>query len=698
MITPMSFGLNRVINLEDFQEPVVRDAIREIYARDAAESPEFPSGREHRKQWEIAMAALALEDGAVLRPDAEVLGIGAGSEATLFWLTNYVRRVWATDLYADPGSWVEVAPPTMLIDPGSAWNGTWNKRRLIVQHMDACELHYEDETFDGIFSSGSIEHFGSLERIGIAMDEAFRVLKRGGTASFSTEFLIEGDALAFEAHTVCFTPELLERVVVGTRDWLPTTRIEYRLSEATIATEIESSEYAAREARGESIHPHVALRVPPNLITSVHIALRKASRPNGSRLVTPGRAPIALAHDVAASAASTPNPGSRSMAAAAAADSSDTLMPVSVNQQRSNFKQLARRLARPVLSPVDGRVADINRRIDHVRATTERSLDAYSRSSSEATSYIGVELRRLHDRLAELEDQQAALVEQQAALLDQQAALLDQQAGLRDQLTGLEGKSFEEYYRARLGEADGMPLENLDESLAQVINYAGSDRGFYSQAGLWFNPPIAVALGAGAASAVHVTERIAEVPFALAALSRLERGARILDIGSADSTFPLSAASLGYEVTAIDPRRLGYSHPNLESHATLLEDWGTPSETFAAAFLISTIEHVGLGAYGERAYGSPEHGVGVDVALLDRVRELLAPDGLMILSTPYGSRELTAFERVYDDETLDKLLSNWHVLERQIVVRRDPHIWERDEKVVTGARGVVMLIASPKHS
>ena len=199
MITQMPFALNRVVNLEDFQEPVVRDAIREIYARESGESPEFPSGREHRKQWEVAMAALALEDGAVLRPDAEVLGIGAGSEATLFWLTNYVRRVWATDLYADPGEWVDTAPPTMLTNPGSAWDGPWNPRRLVVQHMDACELHYEDETFDGIFSSGSIEHFGSLERIGIAMDEAFRVLKRGGTASFSTEFLIDGDPLAFES-------------------------------------------------------------------------------------------------------------------------------------------------------------------------------------------------------------------------------------------------------------------------------------------------------------------------------------------------------------------------------------------------------------------------------------------------------------------------------------------------------------------
>jgi SAM-dependent methyltransferase len=657
MITPMPFALNRVANLEDFEEQVVADAIREIYVRQSEDSPEFPRGREHRKQWEVAMAALALEDGAVLRPDAEVLGIGAGSEATLFWLTNYVRRVWATDLYADPGSWVDAAPPRMLTNPGSAWDGPWNPRRLVVQHMDACELHYEDETFDGIFSSGSIEHFGSLERIGIAMDEAFRVLKRGGTASFSTEFLIDGDPLAFEEHTVCFTPELIERVLLGNREWLPVSDIEYRLSDATVATEIESSEYAAREARGESIYPHCALRVGPNLITSVHIALRKSARPNAGRIVTSRAAPISAAGSQQDVAAPTHGPKARARstrvrATAAFIDGFDTLRPVAGRPHASTAKRVAKRLARPVLVPVDGRVADINRRIDSVRE-----------ANTEASSYIGVELRRLHD-----------------------------------ELEGLREKALDEQYRMRLARVADLPLEELDAPLAHAINDATSYRGLYAQAGLWFNPPVAVVLSEGAASIVHVSERIVELPFAMAALTRLEAGARILDVGSAESTFPLSAASLGYKVTAVDPRPLAYSHPNLESHAALLEEWDAPSEPFAAAFLISTIEHVGLGAYGEHTYGSTEHGEGADLAALDRVRELIAPDGLLILTTPYGTRGLTELERIYDEASLNKLLAGWDVLERQIVARRDPVVWEQDETVAGGSRGVVMIIARPKHS
>jgi 2-polyprenyl-3-methyl-5-hydroxy-6-metoxy-1,4-benzoquinol methylase len=322
------------------------------------------------------------------------------------------------------------------------------------------------------------------------------------------------------------------------------------------------------------------------------------------------------------------------------------------------LKRAARRLAQPVLAPIDGRVADINRRVDF----QSTQVEAYARSSAETASYVGVELRRISEQLAVIEQ-----------------------------------RAFDDYYQGRLAQAARSPLEQLDGSLANAINAAMDHRGFYAQAGLWFNPPVAVDLTAGGAVAVNVTERIVEVPFAMSALSRLERGAQILDIGSAESTFPLSAASLGYKVTAIDLRPLGYSHPNLESHAIRLEDWNGASNRFAAAFLISTIEHVGLGAYGERQYGTADHGAGADVAFLDRVRGLLSSDGVMILTAPYGTRGITELERIYDEESLSTLLADWEVLERQIVVRRDALVWEPDEHVEPGAHGVVMLIASPRH-
>ena len=106
----MSLVLNRACNLEDFRDPVLNELIRGLFPRAAARWPDFPEQREDRKHWEIAMAVLALRRHGALRADAELLGIGAGTEPTLFWLTNHVHRVFATDRYLDAQAWEANAP------------------------------------------------------------------------------------------------------------------------------------------------------------------------------------------------------------------------------------------------------------------------------------------------------------------------------------------------------------------------------------------------------------------------------------------------------------------------------------------------------------------------------------------------------------------------------------------------------------
>jgi hypothetical protein len=111
------------------------------------------------------MAALPLSRGGMLRDDAEALGVGAGNEPTLFWLTNHVRRIFATDIYLNPDSWTESADVSMLVDPAVHWPFEWQPRRLVAQHMDGRGLRYEDESFDAIFSSSSLEHFGDRQDV-----------------------------------------------------------------------------------------------------------------------------------------------------------------------------------------------------------------------------------------------------------------------------------------------------------------------------------------------------------------------------------------------------------------------------------------------------------------------------------------------------------------------------------------------------
>jgi 2-polyprenyl-3-methyl-5-hydroxy-6-metoxy-1,4-benzoquinol methylase len=288
-------------------------------------------------------------------------------------------------------------------------------------------------------------------------------------------------------------------------------------------------------------------------------------------------------------------------------------------------------------------------------------------------SYVGVELHRLGESNAAF-----------STRFDQ----LDQLVLHATDVVG------EDSYRQRLARAHSQPLSELDGPLAWLLNLAAGHRGYAAQADLWFNPPIVVELGAGSASIAVINERIVELPFAFAALGRATPGGRILDIGGVESTFALSAASLGYKTTEIDLRSLPYTHPNLESHTGRFEDWEPPEERFDAIFLISTIEHVGIGAYGDAPYGG-NGSSGADRRLIERAGTLLAPGGFLVLTTPFGERSQDSLQRTYDDEALDALLKGWEVTHRTIVWHVDDVTWVTTDSPDSAGTGVAMLVASP---
>jgi hypothetical protein len=367
-----------------------------------------------------------------------------------------------------------------------------------------------------------------------------------------------------------------------------------------------------------------------------------------------------------------------------------------------SLKRLARRLARPALSPLDGRVADVNRRVAdidrrvadaqisvgsvgaEVNALTQKRA-AYATTATESNSYVGVEMRRFREALDEL-----------TVRLDEQA---EQTSALLDAIQSVGVRIDDARYVERLADAADAPLERIDGAVANLVNHAMGHRGFAAQAGLWFNPPVTVELGEGRAHLASVNERIVEVPFAMSALSRLPPSAKILDVGSAESTFALSAASLGFDVTAVDLHPLPYSHPNLRRIMGRFEDWDPGSERFDAAFLISTIEHFGLGAYGEATARAD-----ADRAALARIGRLLGTEGFVVLTAPYGTADVDELERTYDESGLTALLDGWTVTEKRTFWRTDSKTWvpgANDHERVPDAgckHGVVTLVATPNSS
>jgi SAM-dependent methyltransferase len=280
-----SLSYCKVCELEDFQDPELRELIRDVFEADREHfGRKFPEGTEYRKYWEVAMTARAFRDLGVLRDDARVLGVGAGHEATVYWLTRAVGQVVATDLYEADDAWSDTdSSADMLTDPGRYWDGEWNPDRLEVRHMNALELDFPDDSFDAVFSSSSIEHFGGFREIRRSIEEIYRVLRPGGVAALATEFKVQGAGHGWPG-VFLFDEAALRATVFDGLWWDPATPLGTRVSEGTLRAPVELQE-ALAEPRAQvqvwSQYPHIVLHQGPYLFTSVHVAMVKSSSPTG---------------------------------------------------------------------------------------------------------------------------------------------------------------------------------------------------------------------------------------------------------------------------------------------------------------------------------------------------------------------------------------------------------------------------------
>ena len=279
--------LSKLCEIEDFADPDVRRVIRSVFAHELQRfGPSFPDGVEYRKHWEVALAVRTFEAAGLLNRDTTFLGVGAGNEPTIFWLTNHARQVFATDLYLQHDEWDASAGTGMLVDPGRYWPGPWEPRRLVVQHMDALDLRYPDGSFDGVFSASSIEHFGDLADVQRSLREVHRVLRLGGVATISTEYRLAGPPPGLPG-ILMFDRGQLDQLVAASGLQL-LAPLDLTLSART-RSDVQAFADSAADVRahiavhGEILfhrldwtrYPQLVLRHDDLVWTSVHLALRK---------------------------------------------------------------------------------------------------------------------------------------------------------------------------------------------------------------------------------------------------------------------------------------------------------------------------------------------------------------------------------------------------------------------------------------
>jgi hypothetical protein len=160
---------------------------------------------------------------------------------------------------------------------------------------------------------------------------------------------------------------------------------------------------------------------------------------------------------------------------------------------------------------------------------------------------------------------------------------------------------------------------------------------------------------------VPVGDRPYEYAFAVEMFEKYNvKNKKIFDVGSSSSVFPAILAALGNDVTCLDAREWPISLPNLKViKSDLLKDNPNIGEADAIT-CISTIEHFGLGRYGD------SENVNGDIEGMAKIKKYLKVNGFMVLTVGYGKPAVVyPAHRIYDKQRLAKLTDGFTVLEQR---------------------------------
>lgn len=147
------------------------------------------------------------------------------------------------------------------------------------------------------------------------------------------------------------------------------------------------------------------------------------------------------------------------------------------------------------------------------------------------------------------------------------------------------------------------------------------------------------------------SERVVEVPLILSSIPK-DKPLKILDIGCRYSILAIQLASIGHKVDGIDINSYHLKHPNFNFKKQDIIKSGFKDNTFDIIISLSTLEHIGLGRYGDQL----DHGA--DTKVVKEVSRILSSDGRFLLTVPFGIKGVTPWYRVYDFPSIEKLLKD----------------------------------------
>jgi SAM-dependent methyltransferase len=211
---------------------------------------------------------------------------------------------------------------------------------------------------------------------------------------------------------------------------------------------------------------------------------------------------------------------------------------------------------------------------------------------------------------------------------------------------------------------------DLEHTRRELLRSVDTGEGAKARAGLYFNEPVMVDYNErGQAYWAATSERVVERSWLFRESAALPPGCRILDVGCSESLISFELASAGFKVVGVDIRDYSLHHPNLQFLRADICNTGLQPCSFDAAVALSTVEHIGLGFYGDTSGESA-----LDSAM-NAIWQLLRPGAPMLLTVPFGRSAVTPQHRIFDSDSLRLLLRRFSIDKLEFAVKLDVRTW-----------------------
>ena len=157
------------------------------------------AGRMHRKHWEWAFVARALEERGMLVPGRRGMGFAVGQEPLTSFFCSRGCRILATDVAASQAlqaGWVATGQHAASLSAlncfGIATSETM-ERLASFREVDMRALPSDLPRVDFLWSACAMEHLGDLRKGMDFVLRSFDLLEPGGVAVHTTEFNLDSD-------------------------------------------------------------------------------------------------------------------------------------------------------------------------------------------------------------------------------------------------------------------------------------------------------------------------------------------------------------------------------------------------------------------------------------------------------------------------------------------------------------------------